>query len=231
MHFSFYRPSKVSVIQKQSLWVHSGWFFMGYFLKWDPICTKFLPVMQCNVTYHICTVFSVILKTPRKSAKKLIFWLILRGFSFTHSYVLWVPVQSFVKLKALWRYIIVESFIYITFIAVELKMFIVFPADSASMTWTFSSPYSPKYCPILLKFSTKVAFKERKTLLWQSLKKSNFYGNGTYLEFALLLRLWPPVSPWRWPKLGEIKCLLQKISSIGLYKYVKTKSLSLLSLK
>ena len=32
------------------------------------------------------------------------------------------------------------------------------------------------------------------------MKNSNFYGNGRYPKFAFLVQLWPPVSPWRWPK-------------------------------
>ena len=48
------------------------------------------------------------------------------------------------------------------------------------------------------------------------MKNSNFCKNRMYTKFALLVRLWHPVSPWRWPKSEKI----------GLAKYRKYKAAS-----
>ena len=69
--------------------------------------------------------------------KKLIFWLILRGFLYISSDTLWVTPQDFAKLKTLLRYIFVVSFISITYVVLKLKIFKVFWINSASMQWFF----------------------------------------------------------------------------------------------
>ena len=73
--------------------------------------------------------------------KKLIFWLILRGFLYISSDTLWVTPQDFAKLKTLLRYIFVVSFISITYVVLKLKIFKVFWINSASMQWFFLSVF------------------------------------------------------------------------------------------
>ena len=53
----------------------------------------------------------------------------------------------------------------------------------------FWSPNSPKYGPILLKFLPEVVLKEKKTVLEESLKNSNFSRNRRYPKFARLVQL------------------------------------------
>ena len=65
-------------------------------------------------------VFILFLRNNWNGAKNTIFWLILRGFSFTHSYVLRVTPQSSAKFNLLWRYMLVGSFISLAFVAVKL---------------------------------------------------------------------------------------------------------------
>ena len=50
-------------------------------------------------------------------------------------------------------------------------------------------PNSPKYGPILLKFLPEVVLKEKKTVLEESLKNSNFSRNRRYPKFARLVQL------------------------------------------
>ena len=81
-------------------------------------------------------------------------------------------------------------------------------------------PNSPKYFPILLKFSPELVLKGTKTVYQEFSKKSNFYSNGRYPKFALLVQLWPYFTPWRLLKLDKTKKIRDKESVIRLSKYV-----------
>ena len=71
--------------------------------------------------------------------------------------------------------------------------------------WGFLGPNSPKYCQIFSKFLPEVVFKETQTVFEEFWKNSNFYRNGRHPNLLRLVPLWPPFSPWRWPKSEEIK--------------------------
>ena len=120
--------------------------------------------MHCKVLNHI--VFWCSLKSSKNKGKKLIIWLILWSFSFTPSYDLWIIPQFFVKLKVLFIYIIVACFTSVAFVVGKLKILKVFHTDSASTKWSliegFLRPNSPKYGPILLKFSPEVVITKKK---------------------------------------------------------------------
>ena len=63
----------------------------------------------------------------------------------------------------------------------------------------FLSTYFPKYGPIFPKFSPDVViYIFPKNLNF--LKDSSSYGKLVDSKLALLIQLWLPVSPWRWPK-------------------------------
>ena len=88
-------------------------------------------------------------------------------------------------------------------------------------------PNSHKYHQILITFSPQVVFKETKTVLQESLKNSNFYRNGRYPEFALLVQLWPLFSPWRrWLNFKNKIILEEKIHPLGYPKIVKSRRIS-----
>ena len=56
-------------------------------------------------------------------------------------------------------------------------------------------PNSPKYFPILMKFSPELVLKGTKTVYQEFSKKSNFYSNGRYPKFALLVNFDPILLP------------------------------------
>ena len=53
----------------------------------------------------------------------------------------------------------------------------------------FFGPYSPKYCLILLRSSPEVVLIQKQAVFQESLNNANFYGNGAYSEFTLLVQL------------------------------------------
>ena len=131
--------------------------------------------------------------------KKLFFWLIFGDFSFTPSYALWVRPQSFAKLKVLWKYIIVVSFMGTEFPVVKLKSF-KFLSHQFSIHETIPfggsfGPNSPKYCPILIIFSPEVLFKERKSVNLRIFKKFRFLRKREIPNFTVFVQLWPPPFP------------------------------------
>ena len=87
--------------------------FIWYFEQW------------CNAKQYIryVTVFIQFQRNGQNWAKKLIFWLISRGFSFTPSYALLFTPQSPAKLKVLWRCITVVSFITVAFVVAKFYIF------------------------------------------------------------------------------------------------------------
>ena len=131
-------------------------------------------------------------------------WLFFRGFSIMPSYALWVMPQLFVKWKVSWIYIIVISFISVTFVVVKLSIFQCFRGNAASMKWPFLGPNSLKYCQILLNISTDVVFKETQTVFEDFWKNWNFYRDERYPKSARLVELWLPFSPWRRPKSKKV---------------------------
>ena len=76
-----------------------------------------------------------------------------------------------------------------------------------------------------MKYLPEVVFTDSKLELLNSLKDSNFCENEMYPNYALLVKFWPLVSPWKWPKSRKIKNI-GKNSVIRLSKYVKVKPLS-----
>ena len=89
----------------------------------------------------------------------------------------------------------------------------------------FLGPYSPKYGPILLRFSPEELFKQRKKVFPESLQNLSFNRNKTGPKFALSVQLWPPISPRIWQESKKI--FSRKNFGHGLSKYCKTKALSL----
>ena len=55
-------------------------------------------------------------------------------------------------------------------------------------------PYSSKYGLILLKFFIKIVFQQKNTLFEKTLKKTNFYGNGTESNLLFCSNLEPTFS-------------------------------------
>ena len=55
----------------------------------------------------------------------------------------------------------------------------------------FFGPNSPKYCPILMKFSPEVLFKERKSVNLRIFKKFKFLRKREIPNFTVLVQLWP----------------------------------------
>ena len=74
----------------------------------------------------------------------------------------------------------------IAFVVVKLKVFKVLRTDSATMKWSFLSPYSHKYGQILPKFSPEVLLWQIKKLFKKYL---SFHGKETDPKFALLVQL------------------------------------------
>ena len=109
------------------------WFFGQNLPKCRQFCLKFWAVMKCKIMHQICYGFYWRVKIWSKlGEKKLIFWLILRGFLFTPSYILWVTRQYFDKWKTLLRYMFVVSFISIAVVVAKLKFSKVFCSTSES---------------------------------------------------------------------------------------------------
>ena len=98
------------------------------------------------------------------------------------------------------------------------------------MKWLFLRAFGALTPQILSDFDeifTKGSIQGEKTFVLRISEKFNFFGNGRYPKFALLVQLWPPppppprphpVSPWRWPKSEKNKYLLKKIFTVGLSK-------------
>ena len=71
--------------------------------------------------------------------------------------------------------------------------------------WEFWGPNSPKYGPILLKFTPELVLKESKTLLEIFFKNSNFYRNRTFPKFAPFFSFCPTLTPFFSMKEAEIE--------------------------
>ena len=101
------------------------------------------------------TAFIEVLRNGQNWAKRMIFWLILRGFLFTLSYTQQVKLQDFANLKTLWRYIFVvrvSSVYHMWLRGLKFSKFLNrFSIMKWPLFWIFR-PYSPKYCLILQKF-------------------------------------------------------------------------------
>ena len=123
-------------------------------------------------------------------AKKLIFWLNLRGFLFTPSDTLWVTPKDFSKWKTLLRYILVVSFIRIVYVIVKLKIFKVFCIDSASMKLPilggFGALTSPNIVPSCWNVDQWLP-PIRQILLEKSFKILHFGLYGTCPKFTILV--------------------------------------------
>ena len=59
---------------------------------------------------------------------------------------------------------------------------------------------------------------------WKKFKDSSFHEKETDPKFALLVQLWTPISPWKWPKLKRYNQWCGKTSVTGLSKYVRIKA-------
>ena len=92
------------------------------------IWTNLYHIFTCDTLQNNASHMSQFLRTKilKNKVKKLIFWLILRGFLFTLAYTLRVTLKFLAKLKFLSRYIILVSFISIAVVVVKLKIFKVF---------------------------------------------------------------------------------------------------------
>lgn len=101
------RPLLVVLLARSSpSYVKFSWNFGQWcYVTW---CIRYIPI------------FIVVLVNGRYWSKKLIFWHILRGFSFTPAYSLRVTPWILVKRKNFWRCIIVASFISIASVIVKL---------------------------------------------------------------------------------------------------------------
>ena len=110
-------------------------------------------------------------------AKKLIFWIISRGFLFMPSDTVRVTPKYFAKRKTLLRYTFMLSFIRIAYVIVKFKIFFkkVFCIDWTSMKLPllggFLGSYSPKYCSILLKFWSEIVSNKTNTV-WKILQNA-----------------------------------------------------------
>ena len=71
--------------------------------------------------------------------------------------------------------------------------------------WKFLGPNSPKYGPILLKFTPELVLKESKTLFENFFKNSNFYRNRTFPKFAPFFSFCPTLTPFFSMKEAEIE--------------------------
>ena len=92
-------------------------------LKCSQILLKFWPVMQCKVMHDIGHGFYCTIKKWSKLGKKTDFLTQFCRFLVSPSYALSFRPQSSAKLKVLWRYIIVVSFISIAFVVAKLWVF------------------------------------------------------------------------------------------------------------
>ena len=126
----------LSYQQKGAFWAAFGWFLVDYKPKSSRICTKFSPVMQYKVKYHICHGFLFSFENWKNGAKKPIFWHFFKGFPATPPEPLCATPKSFAKRKVSLTYIIVPSFIFIAFVVLKLKIFKMFRGDGPSMNWS-----------------------------------------------------------------------------------------------
>ena len=118
------------------------------------------------------TVLFEVLRNAWNLTKKLVFWLILRGFLFMPSeifvYTLWVTLKDFAKWKTLLWYILLSKFINIA-AYVLVKFSYWFNIHKMSPFGGFLSSFSTKYSLILLKFWREIVIYFY--IVWQCLKK------------------------------------------------------------
>ena len=154
--------------QKVQFLAASRWFLGHNSLKWRPICTKFLPLINCKVMHHIYYAFWTSLKLCKSQVKKLIFWFIFSGFLITPSYALNVTPQFLENWNFWWRSTILASFIFIAFVVWLVSIWFEVTKVEVDLNhqmvhfWWFFGHNSPKYGPILLKFPPELKFKESK---------------------------------------------------------------------
>ena len=168
------------------------------------------------------------LKIPKNSAKKLIFWLIFKIFSIVSSFALWVTPQFICQMKGLMKVNTRGKFQLCNICGCEVIKFQMFSwrwsTDEIAHFWgegerwwwgRVLGPKSPQNGPILLKFLPEVVRKDTESVFEESLKNSNFYRNGRYRKFGRLVQLWAQFTPWRWPKSGKTKTRTTKIQPSG----------------
>ena len=86
--------------------------------------------------------------------------------------------------------------------------------------------YSPKYCPILPKFSPKVVLKQKKRFVWNIFEGFEFLWKRDGPKLSIFR---PTLTAGFALKIAEIeknKNYCGKTSAVGLLKYIKIKALS-----
>ena len=119
---------------------------------------------------RFATALIEVLRNGQNWAKKLIFWLILRGFLFTLSYTLWVTSQDFANWKTLLRYI---------FGVRVSKFFESIQDHEVAPFWGGFGLYSPKHWLILLIYWLEVVSNKTNTLFDKFIKILQFGSNLT----------------------------------------------------
>ena len=124
--------------------------------------------MQYKVMHHIYHGFYKMLKIPKNSAKKLIFWFIFGSFWITPYYALEVTPQFLYQMKELIQIHNRGKFHLYSISGCEVKKFEMFSwwwsIHEMAHFWAFSGPKSSKCGSILLKFAPQLLLKESKTL-------------------------------------------------------------------
>ena len=107
----------------------------------------------------------------------MIFSLILGVFLFTPSNTLWDTLQDFANWKTLLK-CICGKFHQYSICRCEIKncqvFFVLIQHPRNSPIWDFLGAYSPKYCLIMLKLWSEVAF-DKKNSIWEILQNLEFW--------------------------------------------------------
>ena len=90
----------------------------------------------------------------------------------------------------------------------------------------FLGPNSPKYYPILIKFSPEVLFKEKKKCVLRIFQKFNLLRKRGIPSVCTLGPTLTPRSSLKMTEIGKSKWLPRKTLAIGLSKYRNIKTLS-----
>ena len=117
--------------------------------------------------------------------KKLVFWLILRGFLFMPSDTLWVTPQDFARWKTLLRYIIHirGKFHQFSICGCEVKNFQNFLYWSASIKWPFFGVSWAVIPPNIVRYSSLSPI--RQTQFEKCFKNLHFGLNETRPKFTV----------------------------------------------
>ena len=101
----------------------------------------------------------------------------------------------------------------------QVKKIQILGSNSASMIWLFEEVFGPLLPQLWSNFAqilTRVNTIGSKNIVWKYFVWIwVFMEKGTDPKFALLVRLWPRMSYWRWPK---SKKMYGKTLAIGLSK-------------